>query len=183
MGAAISRCDGESLPGTMRRYRQLQCALRQRAPGSPTLAHSALRQHPLLTKTLSITAFVGNVYFFFFLIFHENLSSPQSRSSRQPAQWGRERENAYHVKKTKTAKKHPHPGPSPQRSMCKETRFLNYFITIIIIFLQASNSSFPIIHNCVSRWGRRLVVWILGDKRAALICSVNIFLLVSLYFP
>lgn len=61
-----------------------------------------------------------------------------------------EKENAYRVKK-KTAKKHPHPGPSPQRSMCKEKLFLNYFITIIIIFLQASNSSFSIIHNCVSR--------------------------------
>lgn len=127
----------------MQHYRQLQCERRQRAPGSPTLAHSALRQHPLFTKPLSIIVFVGNVYFF-----HSNLSFPQSQSSRQPARWspsrGRERENEIQHMPS-VVKTHQNPNrlsPSPPSRGCKAIR--SYFF----IFFSALSS--PLIHNCLS---------------------------------
>lgn len=119
----------------MQHYRQLQCERRQRAPGSSTLAHSALRQHPLFTKPLSIIVFVGNVYFF-----HSNLSFPQSQSSRQPARWspsrGRERENEIQHMPI-VVKPHQNPNrlsPSPPSRGCKAIRF--YFFINIIYFFQ-----------------------------------------------
>lgn len=126
----------------MQRYRQLQCAPRQRAPGSPTLAHSAFRQHPLFTNTLSIIVFVGNVYFF-----HSNLSFPQPRSSRQPAQ-GREKMKSSTFfffkkkEKKKQSKMRPKTVPGPARA--EETRifYFLYFFSAPVILL--------IIHHCLS---------------------------------
>lgn len=132
----------------MQHYRQLQCAWRQRAPGSPTLAHSALRQHPLFTKPLSIIVFVGNVYFF-----HSNLSFPQSRSSRQPARWSQHRQAEKEKMKSSTClpwyktQQNPaknRPGPSPPRSGCKEIRFFFFFFfpaLVILLFLLSTTAS------------------------------------------